>query len=295
MEYKRSNSMRRYWLLPVLLLVLCLALSSCSFSLESALQELKAYINGEEISQPPADFVASRENDEYAYDVYQTYVVITAYLGEDVEVTIPKKIDGVPVKVIGSLAFYESEDVEYIEVPEGVTTLQDNAFYYCTALKDISLPDSLETIGDKAFSWCSSLTGIYLPDSITEIPDYCFNECASLRRLVCSDDLQKIGARAFSGCIALETLSFGNQLESLGNFVFRGCTALATVTLPGECVPQEKAFVDCPETLCVVTEPDSPCWLACTELGVPVTDGIAVDLPDDTSSGEETEDPEISE
>lgn len=298
MEFQRPNGIRRRLVLLSLLLVLCFALSSCSFSLESALKELKAYINGEEVAQPPADFVASRENDEYAYDVYKAYVVITAYLGEDVEVEIPKRIDGTPVKVIGGLAFYESVKVESVEVPEGVTTLEDNAFYYCTELKSVSLPESLETIGDKAFSWCSALETIYLPDGITVIPDYCFNECTSLKSVVCSEDLEKIGARAFSGCVALEALAFGDALDFLGNFAFRGCTSLKSVSLPGDCIPEEKAFEGCSETLYVVTEQESPCWIACTEIGVPVSDSIAVELPDDTSddtSLEESVVPETSE
>lgn len=288
------HGIRRRLVLLSLLLVLCLALSSCSFSLESMLKELKAYINGEEISQPPADFVASRENDEFAYDVYKTYVVITAYLGEDVEVKIPKKIEDTPVKVIAGLAFYESVEVESVEVPEGVTTLEDNAFYYCKSLKSVSLPESLETVGDKAFSWCSSLESIYLPDSITVIPDYCFNECTALKYVVCSDRLAKVGARAFSGCASLESLSFGDKLSFLGNYAFRGCVALKSVTLPGDCIPEENAFADRGEGLYVVTQPDSPCWVACTEREIPVSESVAVEIPDDTSS-DDTEDTETSE
>ena len=283
MTHRRFCGMpgRAVWL--VLLLVFCLALSSCSFSLESMLKELKAYINGEEVAKPPADFVASRENDEFAYDVYKTYVVITAYLGEDVEVEIPKKIDGTPVKVIAGLAFYESTEVESVEVPEGVTKLEDNAFYYCKSLKSVSLPESLESIGDKAFSWCSSLESVYLPDSITVIPDYCFNECSSLAYVVCSDELEQVGARAFSGCASLESLSFGDELVFLGNYAFRGCTSLKSVRLPGDCIPEEMAFADRGEALYVVTEPESPCWIACTEREVPVSESVAVELPEDTS------------
>ena len=294
MAHKRFCGNGRRLALLSLLLVFCLALSSCSFSLESALKELKAYINGEEIAKPPADFVESRENDEYAYDVYKSYVVITAYLGEDVEVKIPKKIDGTPVKVIAGLAFYESVAVESVKVPQGVTTLEDNAFYYCTALKSVDLPESLETIGDKAFSWCSSLESIYLPDSITVIPAYCFNECTSLKSVVFSNELTKVGARAFSGCTSLEKLAFGDKLDFLGNYAFRGCTALTSVVLPGDCIPEEMAFADCGEALCVVTEQDSPCWIACTEREIPLSQSGEVEIPDDTSSDTESE-PETSE
>lgn len=271
-----------------LLTLLVFSLSGCNFSLESALEELKAYVNGTEISQPPADFVESRENKEFAYDVYKKYVVITAYLGEDVDVTIPAIIDRLPVRSIAGLAFYESVPVESVTVSEGIQMLEENAFYYCTALKSVTLPKSLNAIGDKAFSWCSSLETITLPEGITTIPPYCFNQCTSLTKVFYSQSLVAVGARAFSGCESLEKLYFGDEMVSLGDYAFRGCTRLATLRLGGDCVFTENAMTDHPDILTVFTAMESPCWTACHELGIMLMhdDGTVV-LPEEPEESSE--------
>lgn len=281
MKHRLNRSVRKTAAFCLLLALVCTALSSCSFSfsLEDALTQLKAYINGTEVSQPPADFVESRVGKTYTYDVYLDHVVITGYLGEAVEVEIPAKIDKLPVRKIAGLAFYESVDVVSVTVPEGVTELEENAFYYCTALTSVSLPESLAVIGDKAFSWCSSLDMITIPEAVTAIPAYCFNQCSALRVVALPEGITSVGARAFSGCTSLESLQLGNGLASVGDYAFRDCPLLLSVRLPGQCEPTEHAFEGCAEGFTVVTEADSVCWELCTAYGV----SLIASEPEDTS------------
>ena len=287
MSSTRSGHWWKRALLAALLTVLVFSLSACSFSLESALEQLKAYVNGTEVEKPPAGFVDSRENDEYAYDVYEKYVVITAYLGEELDVIIPAKIGRLPVRSIASLAFYESVPVESVVVSEGIEALEENAFYYCTALKSVTLPESLTSIGDKAYSWCSSLEEITLPESVTVIPPYCFNQCTSLLKVGYSSELTAVGARAFSGCSSLSKLYFEDTMASLGDYAFRGCNVLETLRLGGDCVLSENALTDCPETVTIVTLQDSPCWEACLALGIsPIHDDGTVVFPEEESEEE---------
>ncbi len=279
--WKRSAGKRT--LLAMLLVLLVFSLSACSFSLESALQELKAYVNGTEVPKPPEGFVESRENKLFAYDVYREYVIITAYLGEDLEVVIPSKIDRLPVYAIAGLAFYESVPVESVTVSEGVEVLEENTFYYCTALKAVTLPESLHTIGDKAFSWCSALEEITLPDAVTAIPAYCFNQCTLLKTVHFTSGLTSVGARAFSGCESLTSLYFGDAMLALGDYAFRGCKALQTVRLSGDCVLSASALADRPDAMTVTTAMDSLCWETCKELGVVlVPDDGALPLPEES-------------
>lgn len=284
MSSVRKRPLGKRILLVALLTLLVFSLSACNFSLESALEELKAYVNGTEVAKPPAGFVESRENDLFAYDVYQEYVIITAYLGEEVEVTVPAKIDRLPVRSIASLTFYEGVPVESVTVSEGIQSLDENAFYYCTALKSVTLPESISAIGDKAFSWCSALEEVTLPEAVATIPAYCFNQCTSLTKVNFSSEVVAVGARAFSGCESLAALHFGDEMVSLGDYAFRGCTALQTVRLGGECVLSPNALADRPDTLTVMTLPGSPCWIACLELGVMLTpDDGAILLPEDST------------
>lgn len=253
-----------------LLVLLCVSLCSCSFSLENTLKRVKAYINGDELSEPPEGFVESRENETYAYDVYTDHVVLTAYKGESLKVSVPASVDGLPVRKIAGLAFYEGVAVEELTLPEGVTELEENALYYCTALQKLTLPASLTKLGDKCFSWCSALQEVTLPNGITELPAYCFNQCTSLQTLTVKGTLTAVGARAFSGCEALQSVPFTRNLRSVGDFAFRGCKLLEYVTLPGSCTFGKDVFADCAEGFSVVTAQDSACWNACLEAGIPV-------------------------
>lgn len=273
----------------ILLAVLCCSLCACSLSVESLLKRMKAYINGDELPTPPEDFVEARESRLYQYDVYRDYVVITGYLGKEVQVEIPAQLDGLPVRKIASLAFYEGVKVESVVVPEGVTELEENAFYYCSAMTSITLPDSLTTIGDKCFSWCSALETVKLPSGLRALSGYCFNQCTSLQSVSLPKGLAAVGVRAFSGCENLKVLLLGESVTSVGSYAFRDCKALEVVSLSGVCTLGEEVFAGCPESLLVVTKEDSPCWDACKELGVqlgrdvPASALPSVDLPDDGS------------
>ncbi len=251
-------------------LALGLLFGGCSLSVESIMRDLKAYINGEEPSEPPEGFVESRENDTFSYDIYDDHVVLTGYKGDSAYVTVPDKIDGLPVTVIGGLAFYYGVPVENVNLPETVTELAENAFYYCRSLRHLELPDSVVKLGDKCFSWCSSLTVLTLPTGVTAIPDYCFNECGGLERLTLPDGITSVGTRAFSGCKLLARVSFGKSLTSVGALAFRGCEELPVLTLPGNCAIGRDAFEGCADTFGVVTERDSVCWQAVWDMGVAV-------------------------
>ena len=272
-------------------LALCVLLGGCSLSVESVMKDLKAYINGEEPSEPPEGFVESKENDAYSYDVYDDHIVLTGYKGESVAVTVPEQIDGLPVTVVGGLAFYYGAAVESVSLPSTVTELAENAFYYCRSLKSVSLPDSVVTLGDKCFSWCSSLTVLTLPSGVTAIPDYCFNECAALETLNLPDGVVSVGVRAFSGCKRLSKVPFGKSLTSVGALAFRDCESLPVLTLPGECTVGQGAFTGCADAFGVVTERNSVCWQALWDMGVPVgtsetalTKNPAFGLPDESGA-----------
>ena len=73
------------------------------------------------------------------------------------ELVIPAEIDGMPVKSIGS-----------------------NAFYNCTGLTDVTIPDGVESIGMQAFLGCDSLTEVTIPSSVTVLGATVFRSCKNL-------------------------------------------------------------------------------------------------------------------
>lgn len=53
-------------------------------------------------------------------------------------------------------------------VPAGTLEIGDWAFVRCS-LKSVTIPDGVTSIGEDAFYWCFSLTGVTIPDSVSGI------------------------------------------------------------------------------------------------------------------------------
>ncbi len=120
-----------------------------------------------------------------------------------------------------------------INLPDGLTTIGDEAFASCSSLTSINLPDSLTTIGDEAFYYCRSLTSINLPDSLTTLRDNTFSRCSSLTSINMPDGLTTIGDWTFSDCSSLTSIKLPDSLTTLGSGTFSGCSSLTTITYAG--------------------------------------------------------------
>ncbi len=216
-------------MLLMLTVMLCVTLCSC----DSILKRAKSMVTGEEEPEMPKDYIATLENDEYSYELYDEYVKIIKYLVEDGDttVTVPSEIDGKPVTVIGSLCFYDIDTaVVAVNIPDSVTTIEESAFYYADKLVSIVIPDSVTSIGSRAFAWCNSLETVTFGKNITEIPEYCFNHCAAMETLTIPSTVTKIGVRAFSYCENLKEIVVPKEITELGDRAFSGCPLLEFVT-----------------------------------------------------------------
>lgn len=100
------------------------------------------------------------KSGDFIYEVQGGDVVITRYDGEDEDVLIPATVDGQKVTVIGAKAFQMNADLVSVEVPDGVTKIEDHAFAIDKGLETVTLPATLTDIGDDAFQQCTSLTTV---------------------------------------------------------------------------------------------------------------------------------------
>lgn len=64
--------------------------------------------------------------------------------------------------------------VTMLDIPSGVTAINNYAFSGCISITSIIIPDSVNFIGEHAFSGCSNLTSIIIPDSVISIGGYAF-------------------------------------------------------------------------------------------------------------------------
>lgn len=80
---------------------------------------------------------------------------------------------------IGSLAFSGDKTVLSIELPYGVTEIENGAFMN-TALREIEIPDSVISIGSNAFA-NTRLKYVHIPASVQRIGENAFFWCGGLR------------------------------------------------------------------------------------------------------------------
>lgn len=171
------------------------------------------------------------------------------------------------VTTIGDWAFFNCSKVADVIVPEGVTSIGESAFESCRDMVSISLPSSLKEnpgdwrnhygLGKSAFKNCRSLTSITLPDGVTNIPESAFEECVSLVSIDIPDSVTVIWLYAFQGCSSLKEVRIPDSVTTLWGYSFRGCTSLERVTISDNVTEiQGGMFFDC-TSLSSINIPDN--------------------------------------
>ena len=152
---------------------------------------------------------------------------LTAYVGEGGSVTIPNSVTS-----IGSLAFYECNNLASVTIPNSVTRIGDGVFYNCSNLASVTIPNSVTRIGDGAFSNCSSLqyneydNALYLGNS--DNPYLCLIKTKSSNITSCeiNSSCKCIYNEAFSYCSSLTTIEIPNSVTNIGFKAFYHCDQL---------------------------------------------------------------------
>lgn len=89
-------------------------------------------------------------------------------------------VNGYQVYGINDRAFVDNNDIIYLTIDEGITSIGQNAFARCSNLEVAILPESLETINEEAFAYCSSLKTMVIPSTVKEIQSHAFSGCTSV-------------------------------------------------------------------------------------------------------------------
>ena len=132
------------------------------------------------------------------------------------------------VTSIGDHAFYECDKMTSITIPESVTSIGVYALYNCQGLTSIDLPDSLETIEDNAFYGCTNLTAITIPAALETISSGIFSYCFDLTSITIPESITNIGSGAFFLCRALKEVHFLGDAPTINGSIFTEVTATAT-------------------------------------------------------------------
>lgn len=68
-----------------------------------------------------------------------------------------------------------------VEIPNGVTSIEEFAFYGCHLITSVKIPRSVTKIGECAFEGCTRLTSIEIQNKATKIANNAFEDCNKLK------------------------------------------------------------------------------------------------------------------
>ena len=97
------------------------------------------------------------------------------------------------VVVIGGSAF-ESCSFTGIEIPDGVTTIEDNAFANCAELVSVVLPEGVEVVDDFVFDGCKKLENIVFPASLKKLGFGVIGDCEWLEDIIFNGTMEQWSA-----------------------------------------------------------------------------------------------------
>ena len=126
-------------------------------------------------------------------------------------------------------------------IPESVTGIGKQAFYHVYAsggvqvggeyvYDTIDLPDNITSIEEEAFSGCRYAAIEKLPSNLKAIGASAFLNMAGIKSLKIPEGVTSIGEEAFYYCYNMTDLTLPSSLASIGNGAFKGCKKLASIT-----------------------------------------------------------------
>lgn len=181
------------------------------------------------------------------YRITANGIAILGTSGRATTITIPPRIDDLPVVAVADYAFAVAQEPTLVEeeskaVPTFVLWTADalqSPLPQGTgddALVRLILPDTIKTIGAYAFSGCNALKSLRLPESICTLGDYAFSDCAALEKLSFPQGLEQIGNYALYGCRSLAALHLHEGITTIGRYAFYNCRSLRTINIPTSAV-----------------------------------------------------------
>ncbi|MDY3763528.1 MAG: leucine-rich repeat domain-containing protein, partial [Candidatus Ventricola sp.] len=186
--------------------------------------------------------------------------LISAYIGTDVDVVVPREIDGVTVvgfanyNAFDSCHDYTDSSVETnrtewvrlrtLVLPETIKELPDMMLAYCQQLETFVCYAPLESTGGNQFMLCRSLNNVIFVNGVREIGNYAFDSAGPLGNLYFGEHLAKIGQQAFNFA---GLTSFVADAESVEYGAFTECKNLTSLHFTGKMKSfGENCIINCP-------------------------------------------------
>lgn len=171
-------------------------------------------------------------------------VKLTSYLGTENTVNIPQTVDNKVVSTLAGNMFTEITSVATcVNVPEGITTIEDGAFNSMRYLEEVNLPASLSDVSADTFSGSLNINNVNISannNNYTSVNGVVYSK--NNETLVyyppkhgnsfnVPNTTKIIGTRAFYTCSGAMSITLPDGLTTIGESAFSNC-GLNTFTIP---------------------------------------------------------------
>ena len=192
-------------------------------------------------SSPSADVTALVANNNSSVDKISTKedanITFDSSIGEDrasvltnfSDSKVEKTVEEENRKRLDYFKELNDSGASRIEIPEGMTVIDDNAFKNNTKLKEVILPSTLKSIGISAFEG-TSISKIELPSSLTYIGENAFANIMTLKEVTLPKSVET-ASHAFYGDINLKKVIFEDGIVTIPSGVLYN-TGLEEIVLP---------------------------------------------------------------
>ena len=110
------------------------------------------------------------------------------------------------IKNLGQHCF-SNTNITSVKIPEGITTVPNNAFSRCGKLYSVSFPSTLRVLDATCFAWCSDLGVVRLNSGLQDIRTYVFNSC-KLSAVTIPASVNNVLERSFGDMPTLRSVTF---------------------------------------------------------------------------------------
>ena len=170
--------------------------------------------------------------------------------------------------VLGESAFEDCHTIASINIPEGITIIEDIALGW-TYIHDVKLPSTLKEIGEDVFSCMYGEAALYIPDgveilgdsvayqtgirslripgTVKVVPEYAFECSPFLKTVILEEGIERIEGSAFDYSGMLSEITIPSTVTYIGEYAFAGCPSLTTIDFAPNSQLQEigeRAFYD---------------------------------------------------
>lgn len=185
------------------------------------------------------------------------------------------------------------DQIRYVVIEEGVTSIGENAFYFYSNLERIAISTGVTSIGDTAFGESESLTEIHvdagnstycdqdgilfskdgteivcfpagrkegrydIPKGVTSIGRGAFYSCRNLSEITIPNSVTRIEMSAFAGCRGLSEVTIPDSVTSIEWDAFSMCSGLTKITISNSVTNIEMGSFSGCSSLVEITIPDS--------------------------------------